>query len=138
MANVKKLELQFDGLATGFVGSTKSGFGENVPASTISITGGGQIQTITQWNCEGYQVPVYAYVAAGIPTATLTAERGLSTLDYEPAACSATFVNVGGGCTTIEIPVSMPEPSTARSAGANGATFTWIADVDPSDPYANL
>lgn len=131
----EKINIDFNGQATGFVGSTDSGFG--VPASDISIQGGGQIQTISEWTSEGFQVPVYAYVANGIPRATLTAERGVSTLDgNEPAECSATFVSIGGGTTTISIAVGIPDPTAARSAGSGGASFTWIAESSGDDPYS--
>lgn len=135
---MSRIEINFSGQGTGFVGSTDSGFG--VPASGISIQGGGQIQTINEWTSEAFQVPVYAYVANGIPRATLTAERGISTLNgNEPSACTATFVNIGGGTTTINIGVGIPDPTTARSVSAGGASFTWIvSDADSDNPYSTV
>ena len=128
---MSRLPLDFGGQGTGFIGSTKSGFGDDIPASSISISGGGQIQTISQWNSDGFQVPVYAYVAAGIPQVTLSTDQGIS--DIGTPDCSATFVSIGGGETTISVGGVIPDPTQSKTTG-RGATFTWIIkDVD--DPY---
>lgn len=130
---MSKLELDFgDATASGFLGCTESGFGTGISAS-ISVSGGGQIQTVTAWNESGFQVPIYAYVAAGIPKATLTADRGI---DKAPDGCSATFVKVGGDTTTISVTSIIPDPSQAKATGG-GSSFTWIVTT-PLDPYGSI
>jgi len=124
----------FNGETSGFVGSTNSAFG--LPASNISINGGGQIQTITKWNEEGYEVPVYAYVVAGIPQAQLTAEAGIS--EKDPGGCWAEFIDINQGVVRVEVTGVIPDPTQAKSTGGS-SQFTWLVpDADPNNPYSTV
>jgi hypothetical protein len=134
----RSINMNFNGQATGFIGSSGSGV-QGIPASSISIDGGGQINTITEWrggDGEAYQVPVYAYVINGIPKGTLALERGADLINNEPGECMAKFVTIGGEEVEVSVDTKMPDPSQSRSVGANGAQFTWIAEAPADDPYA--
>lgn len=137
----------FDGEANGFIASTDSSLG--LPASNISISGGGQIQTITEWTNDGYEVPVYAYVVAGVPRAQLTAEAGIS--EDEPDGCWAKFISLGGSggntgeptgdgnasVVTVQITGVVPDPTAAKSTGG-GSQFTWFVEstIGAEDPFS--
>lgn len=107
------------------LGGISSSYG--APVSSISVSGGGQIQSVNGFNDQGQQAPVYAYIVEGVPQVQVSLERGAN-FDFTGGDITALFAVIGG---TEEITASVgntvADPTGSFSTGTNGATFSYIS-----------
>lgn len=110
------------------------------PVSSMSIEGGGQISTITEFDDGGSkQVPVYAWVASAQPRVTLSYERGKNVIDNPPDSAEGRFVLASGGTTTLRVGGNLiVDPTNTKSVGTNGAQFSWLKTYSTlNNPFSN-